>query len=189
MINISINVILVVILILSSYEDVRNKRIPNKYTIPAIVIGMVLMTINVGFDGLKDSLLGFLLGLFIFFIPFIFGAMGAGDVKLLAAIGALKGLMFTFYSIIASAIMGGVFVIIYIIYKRQFFNTFMNMFGILVRPICKSIYLNTGSLVSYRIFVFFENIKIKNTQLYIPYALPIAVGTLFVMVGFLNNLI
>ena len=187
--KIIIDVVLVCLLLACSYEDFKNKIIPNKYTIPAIVAGFVLMSINGGFNGLKDSVLGFLLGFFIFLLPFMFGAMGAGDVKLLAAIGALKGFTFTLYSFVAAGIAGGVMVVVYIIYKRQFIKTMINMFGIIIKPFAKVIYLNTGNKIAKKIFDFFEGVKQKSLELYIPYAIPIAIGAILVLIGSYNNLL
>ena len=188
-INIIINFILVVLLVMCSFEDIRNKIIPNKYTIPALLAGLVLMSLNGGLDGFKDSLYGFLLGFGIFLIPFLIGSMGAGDVKLMAAIGALKGVSFTYNSLIASGIAGGVMVLIYVIYKKQLLQTFINMFGIIVRPFTKMLYLNSGNRLAKKIFNYFDSVKQKNPDLYIPYAVPISVGTIGVLVSSIFNLL
>lgn len=188
-IYVAINTILVVLLVLCSYEDIKNKIIPNKYTIPALIAGLVLMTISGGFVGLKESFFGFLLGFVVFLIPFLFGSMGAGDVKLMAAIGALKGVSFTYYSLIASGIAGGVMVLIYVIYKKQLLQTFINMFGIIVRPFTKMLYLNSGNRLAKKIFNYFDNVKQKNPDLYIPYAVPISIGTIGVLVSSIFNLL
>lgn len=188
-ISILIDVVLVVFLILCSFEDARNKMIPNKYTIPALLAGFVLMTMNNGLDGLKNSFFGFLFGFLIFLIPFILGFMGAGDVKLMAAIGALKGLTFTTYALLATGLVGGIMVIIYAIYKKQMFKTIINMFGIIIKPLVKSIYLNTGNKLAGKLFNYFEKIKKEHGDLYIPYAIPIAVGTFGVLASNIFNLL
>lgn len=187
--NIIINLVLIVLLVLSSIEDIRNKLIPNKYTIPALIAGFVLMTMNFGLTGLKDSFLGFVFGFFIFFLPFVLGFMGAGDVKLMAAIGALKGFTFTAYSLFASSIVGGIMVIIYAIYKKQLLKTIKNMFGIVIRPLAKTIYLNSNNSVAKKVFDYFEKIEQEDAKLYIPYAIPISVGTIGVLVSSIFNLL
>lgn len=184
-----INIVLVVLLILTSYKDLKFKIIPNKYTMPAIASGFILMTINSGFTGLQNSFFGFLLGFLIFLIPVLIGFMGAGDLKLMAAIGALKGFDFTFNSLLASGIAGGIIVIVYIIYKRQFIKTMINMFGIFIRPISKLLYLNYGNNLAKKIFNYFDGVKKDNTELYIPYALPIAIGTIVILISNYNILL
>ncbi len=187
--NILINIILVVFLLLCSYEDARNKKIPNKYTIPALFAGFLLMTLDNGLEGFRDSFTGLLLGFLIFFLPFIFGVMGAGDVKLMAAIGALKGFTFTAYSLLAASIAGGIMVIIYATYKRQMLKTILNMFGLIIKPLARIIYLNTGNKRAEKIFNYFEKAKSEHTELYIPYAIPIAVGTIGVLANDIFNLL
>ncbi|KAF0091257.1 MAG: prepilin peptidase CpaA [Fusobacteria bacterium] len=187
--NIVVDLVLVILLLLCGFEDIKNKLIPNKYTIPALIAGFVLMTMNYGLDGLKNSFLGFLLGLFIFFLPFIFGLMGAGDVKLMAAIGALKGFAFTVYALFAIGIAGGIMVIIYAIYKKQMLKTIINMFGIILRPLAKMIYLNSSNKFAGKIYNFFEKVKQEHSELYIPYAIPITVGTIGVLVSSIFNLL
>lgn len=188
-INILINVILVVFLLLCSYEDAKKKIIPNKYTVPVLLVGFLLMTLNNGLDGLKNSFSGFLLGFLIFFVPFIFGLMGAGDVKLMAAIGALKGFTFTLYSLLATSIAGGIMVIIYAIYKRQMLKTILNMFGLIIKPLARIIYLNTGNKRAEKLFNYFEKAKSDHSELYIPYAIPIATGTIAVLANDIFNLL
>jgi prepilin peptidase CpaA len=187
--NILIDVVLVVLLLLSSYEDTKNKKIPNKYTIPALLAGFLLMTMNNGLEGFSDSFTGFLLGFLIFLLPFIFGLMGAGDVKLMAAIGALKGFSFTVYALLASSIAGGIMVIIYAIYKRQLLRTILNMFGLVIKPLAKIIYLNTGNSMAEKVFHYFEKVKNEHNDLYIPYAIPIAFGTIGVLASSILNLL
>ncbi len=189
LIELIINFLLVILLIIVSYKDMKYKIIPNKYTIPAIVSGFVLMTIHGGFAGLQNSFYGFLLGFLIFLIPVLVGFMGAGDLKLMAAIGALKGFIFTFNSLVAAGIAGGILVIVYVIYKRQFLKTLINMVGIIIRPIAKLIYLNSSNNLAKKIFTYFNEIKKENSDLYIPYALPIALGTMFILISNFNILL
>ena len=85
-------VLLVLLLVISVYHDYKTQKIPNKITIPTIAAGVILSTVYFGFAGLWTSLLGFIVGFLIFLLPFILGGMGAGDVKLMAAIGAVMGL-------------------------------------------------------------------------------------------------
>lgn len=188
-ISILTDIILVVLLILCSFEDARNKIIPNKYTIPALLAGLILMTLNNGVDGMKDSFFGFILGFLIFLIPFILGFMGAGDVKLVAAIGALKGLTFTAYSLLASGLAGGIMVIIYAIYKKQLLKTIINVFGIIIKPLAKVIYLNSGNKLAEKTYNYFVKAKNEHEDLYIPYAIPITIGTIGVLASSLFNLL
>ena len=92
---------------IGSVHDVRERRIPNFVTGPAILAGLILHTISGGWSGLGDSALAGLIAGGIFLIFFLAGGMGAGDVKLMAAIGALVGWQDWFGIFIATAIVGG----------------------------------------------------------------------------------
>ena len=76
---------------IGSVTDVRERRVPNFVTGPAIVVGLMLHTIFGGWRGLGDSALAGLIAGGIFLVFFLAGGMGAGDVKLMAAVGCFAG--------------------------------------------------------------------------------------------------
>ena len=90
------------------YTDLKNRRIYNWVVLPAAVGGLVMNCWSAGLSGLGHSLAGMLLGAGLLLIPFLLGGMGAGDVKLLGAIGAIKGAPFVLAVFIAAALVGGV---------------------------------------------------------------------------------
>jgi prepilin peptidase CpaA len=103
-------IILPVILIAASWIDLKQHRIPNFLTISALIAGFSLQLLLQGWDGLTYSLGGLAVG-FLILIPFyIKGGMGAGDVKLMAAVGAFLGfkgaLLAVGLTLFAGAIMG-----------------------------------------------------------------------------------
>jgi prepilin peptidase CpaA len=90
------------------YTDTRRGLIPNWLTFPTLLAGLVLHGVVSGGDGLLLSAQGAGLGLGLFLIPFLLGGMGAGDVKLLAALGAFVGPEHIFATFVFSAILGGI---------------------------------------------------------------------------------
>jgi prepilin peptidase CpaA len=72
--------------------DVRQHRIPNWITFGAAAAGLIYHVALSGSQGLTDSLGGWLVGVAMFVLPFMLGGLGAGDVKLVAALGAWLGL-------------------------------------------------------------------------------------------------
>ena len=77
--------------IIAAAWDLKRRRIPNIITAPAIISGITLSVVASGRDGLVSSLLGMAIGGGILLVFYILGGMGAGDVKLMAGIGALAG--------------------------------------------------------------------------------------------------
>ncbi|ACB85886.1 A24 family peptidase [Natranaerobius thermophilus] len=114
-----IDLILIVVMALALYFDIKEFRIPNKITLSAIVIGLCSGLIGNGVSGLYTSFLGAIVGLALLLIPFFLGGMGAGDVKLLTAIGAIKGVEFVLYTAAAMAIIGGLIALYYYLILKQ----------------------------------------------------------------------
>lgn len=76
---------------LITYHDVRYRRIPNPFVLSALSGGLVINAAAGGGGGLLSALGGCALAFALMFGLHLFGAMGAGDVKLFAAVGALFG--------------------------------------------------------------------------------------------------
>jgi prepilin peptidase CpaA len=114
--------------------DYRTRRIPNLLTFPALALGLVINIYYSGFKGLEESLLGLLLGGLLLLIPFVLGGMGAGDVKLLAAVGALNGPHFVLFTFIYGAIAGGVMALLVLLLRGRFAVVINNLVLTLVVP-------------------------------------------------------
>lgn len=87
--------------------DMRNQRIPNWLTLPAIAAGFVWQGWMWGTEGIALSAIGLASGFIPFFICYLFGALGAGDVKLFAAIGSITGGIFVLHAAIYSVLFAG----------------------------------------------------------------------------------
>lgn len=96
------------LLLYAVISDVRTRRIPNLLTLPGILLGLALFTVEAGLKGLLSGLAGAGAGVALLFLPFAYGGMGAGDVKLLAVVGAFGGARFAFVSFLGAALFGGV---------------------------------------------------------------------------------
>ena len=103
--------------------DLRTRRIPNILTATLAAIGIGLAAAGLGRVGLGAALLGCLLGLAFMMPGHIFGATGAGDVKLLAAAGALLGPKDTIYAFLYTAIAGGVLALVVAVARRRLSQT------------------------------------------------------------------
>src|SRR5688572_12919367 len=71
--------------------DLRSRRISNRLTVPVMALGLAAGGLWGGWGGLANSVSGLLLGAALLLLPWVFGALGGGDLKLMAAVGALKG--------------------------------------------------------------------------------------------------
>lgn len=100
-----------IVLSVATFTDLRSRRIPNWLVGPFLVLGIVASAWLHGWHGLGQSFGGLGLGLLIYGFLFWMGGMGAGDVKLCAAIGAWIGPMQLFFALAVTAMAGGVMVL------------------------------------------------------------------------------
>ena len=108
---------------LASIIDLRTRRIPNALTGSLAMVGLGLAAAQLGTVGIGGALIGCLLG-FAFMLPGnMFGATGAGDVKLFAAAGALLGPSTTVRAFFFTAIAGGVIALIVALRRRRLAQT------------------------------------------------------------------
>lgn len=173
--------LLLVLLLLALYFDLTQKRIPNFLTFPVILWGLGSNTIMGRWEGFLFSFYGLLLGLAIFFIPFVLGGMGGGDVKLLGAIGALQGAQFVFEAAFFAILCGGVLAIGYLLVKRQLGSTLKKILGVIAVPFFNMLYYRYGYPFFNSISLYFSTIKDNPVEkISMPYGVAIVLGTLIV---------
>lgn len=100
----------VAVLAVSTFTDLRSRRIPNWLVLPFLVLGILVSLGPHGWHevGVTQSLEGMGLGLLLFGVLAWMGGMGMGDVKLCAAIGAWVGPRQMFLALVLTALVGGV---------------------------------------------------------------------------------
>jgi prepilin peptidase CpaA len=113
------NGLLVMVLAAAVVADVRTRRIPNVLTFPFMLAGLALNAASGGIDGLIRGVFGLLLGAAILLVPVAMRWWGAGDLKLLAAVGAIGGPMFVLWCALFAMIAGGMFAAVTAARRRQ----------------------------------------------------------------------
>lgn len=121
------DIILMITIAVCLFTDLKYRKIFNIVLLPAIVLGIIFNILNAGIWGLFFSVEGFFLGLIFLLLPYLGGGIGAGDVKLLATIGAIKGADFVFLTFIGMGIAGGIIAIALLIYQRRLISTLKNL--------------------------------------------------------------
>jgi prepilin peptidase CpaA len=115
-------IIVFCVVLIALITDLRERRIPNLLTFGGAIVGLIVHTFDSGWDGLTAGLIGWVVGIALLIIPFLMGGMGAGDVKLMGAIGALMGAPFVFFTMLWTGVAGGIISIIYLLYHRTWFS-------------------------------------------------------------------
>jgi len=116
-----------VVALIGAGTDIQSRRIPNLLTGPAILAGLLLHSALDGFHGFWTSLVAGLICGVIYLILYLAGGMGAGDVKLITAVGCLAGLNSVAYLLIATSLAGGVMGIAFVLMRGKLKQTMVNM--------------------------------------------------------------
>ena len=112
--------------------DIASRRIPNVLTFGAALIAFITHAYVGGWSGLGFALLGWVVGVALFFPVFALGGMGAGDVKLLGAIGAWLGAAAVVWVGLFSGIAGGVLAVIVALFSGYLKQALRNVWGLLL---------------------------------------------------------
>jgi len=166
-----IEVLLLVAVIAAAITDMRWRRIPNWLTVSAVVLGLVLNTLNAypsPMEGLWLAAKGFALAFSLNLIMYVLRLTGAGDVKLMAAIGALVGCSDFVGIFLLNAIIGGVLGLVLVLAKGRARQTLWNV-GYLA-----------SEMMQWRVpYLNREQLDINNPKaLTLPRAVPICLGVM-----------
>lgn len=161
-----------VTLVVAAVIDGIQLKVPNWLTFPMIVLGWAFsfsaLSSAPGWEGLGYSLLGTVVGLALLLPAYAIGGMGAGDVKLMAGIGAWMWVEVTVMSFAVSAVVGGIIAIAMVLARKgwqkhhQQFWTIWNEIATIKSP------EKLAEIARQR----------KPTMLLLPYGIPMAIGTI-----------
>lgn len=163
--------VVTVTLVVAAVIDGVQLKVPNWLTYPMIFSGWLysaLLSDYPGWDGFGYSLLGTVVGLALLLPPYAIGGMGAGDVKLLAGVGAWMWPTVTFYAFAVSAIMGGVIAIGMVLWTKSWTkhkNQFWRIFNEIITVKDPE---KLSEIAAER----------KPTMFLLPYGIPIAIGSI-----------
>jgi prepilin peptidase CpaA len=170
----SVEVVLLALVLGAAVYDVRYRRIPNWLTAGGVLIGVALNTfLNLDkpdpWLGLRTSLLGLALGFGVYFILYALRAMGAGDVKLMAAVGSLVGPGNWFGIFLITAVVGGIMALILAAARGRVKKTLWNV-GFILSEMKRGRPAYLGK----------EELDVKSPKaLGLPHGAVIALGTVF----------
>jgi prepilin peptidase CpaA len=125
-----IRILVTVIVLTAAAIDLQLRKIPNWLTLSGVCAGLGVNWILYGWAGLRVSATGTLLGFGAYFALYCLGAMGAGDVKLMAAVGAMLGPKGWLAVFIATSIAGGILALALVVWNGRVRETLWNTFFI-----------------------------------------------------------
>jgi len=126
-----LKIILIGVVLLAGAYDARYRKIPNWLSLSGLILGLGINILLSGWEGLGAAALGFGLAMLIYTPLYLVRGMGAGDVKLMAAIGAIAGPHDWLGIFIATALVGGLVSLAAIAIKKRAGQTLLNLTVIL----------------------------------------------------------
>ena len=127
MLKVGIWVLPVLLAAAAGWTDWRSRRIPNWLTVPGLVLGVVVNSLVSGWPGAKAALLGALLGLALL-LPFVLvRSLGAGDWKLVGALGAFLGPEHLIAVLLGAILVAGVMAVVLVIWHGRVRQTVRNL--------------------------------------------------------------
>jgi prepilin peptidase CpaA len=114
--------------------DWKYRRVPNWLCLTGLIAGFSSHCYMEGMAGLFIAAKGFGLAALIYFVLYLLRGMGAGDVKLMAALGSIAGPMNWFLLFLATSILGGVVAVCLSVAHGRFYLTLLNV-GQLVKEL------------------------------------------------------
>lgn len=131
----SLELALIALLFLASAFDLAQRRIPNRLLLIGLIAALPLHLMAAGPLALLSTMLaGMALGLVLFLPLHVLGAMAAGDVKLMAMVGAFTGPLLAFQIALATYCIGGVLALCIVLALRRSSQAFANVDAVL-RPL------------------------------------------------------
>ena len=163
--------VLLLVVITAALFDLRYRRIPNWLTVGGVGLGLALNGfLNHARAGMfKSSLIGFGVAFGIYFVLYAVRAMGGGDVKLMAAVGAIVGWPNWFLLFLVTSILGGIMGIILVVLRKRFKTTMFNV-GFILSEMKSGRPAYAGK----------EELDVRSPKsMRLPHGAVIAIGTLF----------
>ncbi len=161
--------------LVAAVTDVWKFKVYNALTVPLLVSGLLYH----GFRAeLTDSLVGILFGFASLIILYLVGGMGAGDVKLMAGIGAWLGMPLTFYVFIASSLAAGIYSLLLVVLTGKVGETVVNLHIIWLRLSSIGRYLAADDRVET------EVLRTDRRRRIIPFAAMVAIGIVATLLWF-----
>jgi len=165
-------VLLIPVALAVIYFDVRYRRIPNVIVMCTLLAGLIVNTAIGSWTGMLGSMEGFALAFVPMLLMHLFGAMGAGDVKLSGAVGALLGVKLVPLALVIIVMMGAVLAIYSMVRSRTVFSTLHGVLRIFV-----------GLVPGWEMPRFAMPPDRRHT---IPYGVAIMVGSLIAVAAFVR---
>lgn len=157
-----------IVLVVAAYIDGKELRVPNWITFPMVLSGLIYSTWVGGLEGLGAGLLGMTVGLLTLLPLYAVGGMGAGDVKLMAGIGAWLGAAVTWNAFVATVVVGAIMAVVMVLSRKAWDQHYGQFLLIASEWMSVKNPKKLAEIAAER----------KPRMLLLPYGIPICVGSI-----------
>lgn len=165
--------LLVPAILLASWIDYKARKVPNWLNATIAVVGFAVQFAYHGTSGLSAGALGLLVGFGVLIVPWLMHGMGAGDVKLMAAIGVWFGPLMTVVAFALGAVIGGIVAIIMIVSSGRLQHAILNMQTIMAKvSSSQTVFSEYGGAKTF-----------GDTSQLLPYGVPLTAGSIIILAG------
>jgi prepilin peptidase CpaA len=161
--------------LIAAVMDVWKFKVYNALTIPLLLSGLAYHGVVGGTGGLQGSLMGLLFGFGVLIVVYAMGGMGAGDVKLMAAVGAWLGMPLTFYVFALSALASGAYAAVLILSSGNLRESWIELQVVVFRIMAFGQYLGADGRLEA------ELKRSDRHQRLVPFGAMLAVGLLVIL--------
>ena len=120
-------IVILIASLVAATTDVWKFKVYNLLTFPLLLSGLIYCGWTGGFEGFRGSLAGVLLGFGLFLLPYLWGAVGAGDVKFVAAVGAWLGMQPMLPILLIGCLATGVYAVVLLVMHNGYREAWANL--------------------------------------------------------------
>jgi len=159
--------------LVACWIDYAKRKVPNWLNAALALAGMAAQTAYFGWSGLATALAGMVVGIGLLIVPWAMHGMGAGDVKLMGAIGAWFGPLMCLWAFAIGAVVGGLIAVVMITWSGKWRYASGNMAVIMAKVQSKDrAFSEFGSARSF-----------GATSSLLPYGIPLSIGAWLVLIA------
>ena len=156
------------VLIFAAYIDGKQLKVPNWITFPMVLSGLLYQSVANGWSGFNASMMGIGCGLLCLLPLYSIGGMGAGDVKLMAGIGAWLGAATTWNSFLVTVVVGALMAVVMVVWSGKIQHHVTQFFHIAFEIVTIRDPNKLFAIAKER----------KPTMFLLPYGIPICIGSI-----------
>lgn len=170
--------IVAIVALIAAIVDVRLFKVHNRLTVPLAISGLIFHTWQAGFSGFAFSFFGLAVGFASLIVFYAMGGLGAGDVKLMAGIGAWLGVWLALDVVLIAGVAAGVYSLVVVLCAGGVENVMLNLSILIFRV--RSMAVHFGAVE--RVEKVVNDAQNRHRRL-VPFAAMILTGIVAVLFG------